>query len=220
MVCPDECPYFSPPDCPEGCRVLAGDLDLCGCRSRPYCFGCPNGCEDVIVNCRECNRDQDCMDVGLCSLDEGCVCSEHLCIKNEEQGEDFNETDCPLLTPPADDFCEDGEVKTQYDDNDCVVGYKCMKKLSNGRDAEIKIMPETASERAIERLGELDFTVELKEVGKGDDIKAVYEVKAKKQGKFLGLFKIKGEVIVNIDSETGEVVSVKKPWWSFLASGI
>jgi len=46
----------------------------------------------------------------------------------------------------------------------------CFKNLSNGRKAEIKIMPETASEKAIERLGELGFTIELKEVGKGDAV--------------------------------------------------
>jgi len=97
---------------------------------------------------------------------------------------------------------------------------KVFMKTSNGRKAEIKIMPETASEKAIERLGELDFNVELKEIGKGEEVKPVYELEGKKQGRFLGLFKIKGEVSAQVSAETGEVVKVGKPWWSFLASGI
>ncbi|MEK6855322.1 MAG: hypothetical protein AABX73_03820 [Nanoarchaeota archaeon] len=91
--------------------------------------------------------------------------------------------------------------------------------LSNGRKAEIKIMPETASQKAIERLGELGFNVTLKEVGSGDKTKAVYELTGNKEGKFLGIFKIIAKVRAQVDAETGDV-KVIKPWWSFLASGI
>lgn len=97
---------------------------------------------------------------------------------------------------------------------------KCYKTLSNGRKAEIKIMPDTASATAIARLGDLGFTIELKEVGKGDDVEPVYELTGNKQGKFLGIFKIMTSEIVQVDAETGEVKKVIKPWWSFLASGI
>lgn len=90
-------------------------------------------------------------------------------------------------------------------------------QLSNGRKAEIKIMPETASTRAKEKLGELGFSVELKEAGTD---KVAYEVSAEKEGKIFGLFKAKGKVSMQVDAESGEVISVKKPWWSFLASGI
>jgi hypothetical protein len=88
--------------------------------------------------------------------------------------------------------------------------------LSNRREAEIKIMPGVASERAIERLGELNFTIELKEVGND---KVAYELTGNKQGKFLGIFKIMGKVQLQVDAETGIVKEIK-PWWSFLASGI
>jgi len=95
----------------------------------------------------------------------------------------------------------------------------CIKKLSNGKNAEIKIMPQTASENAIARLGELNFTIELKEVGRGDDAKVVYELSGNKEGKFLGIFKIMARVKAQIDAETGET-KVIKPWWSFLATKI
>lgn len=95
----------------------------------------------------------------------------------------------------------------------------CKKTLSNGRVADIKVMPVTASEEAIARLGDLGFTITLKEIGKGDNSKPVYELTGKKQGKFLGIFKIMANVKVQVDAETGDV-KIIKPWWSFLASGI
>jgi len=88
--------------------------------------------------------------------------------------------------------------------------------LSNGRKAEIKVMPSSASETAIARLGELNFTVELKETGKGENTKLNYELKAEKNSKILGLFSKKMEVKATINAETGEV-SISKPWWAFLA---
>jgi len=104
-------------------------------------------------------------------------------------------------------------------DKNCGAMTGCRKTLGNGRQAEIKIMPETASARAIERLGELNFKVELKEVGKGNETKAAYELTGNKQGKFLGIFKIMAKVKAQVDAETGDV-KVIKPWWSFLTSGL
>ncbi len=40
-----------------------------------------------------------------------------------------------------------------------------------------------------------------------------------KQGRFLGLFKVKAEVITQIDSDTGEIIFIKT-LVEFLASGI
>ena len=92
--------------------------------------------------------------------------------------------------------------------------------LSNGRKAEIKVMPSTSSERAIEELGELEFNVTLKEVGQGEDARVVYEFIGNKEGKFLGIFKIMARVGAQVDAENGEIVKVIKPWWGFLASGV
>lgn len=92
--------------------------------------------------------------------------------------------------------------------------------LSNGRNAQIKIMPETASQTAIERLRlksctqEENCTIELKEVGKGNETKMAYEIKTKKESRFLGLFKSQATLETQIDVETGEVLKTKKPWWA------
>jgi predicted PilT family ATPase len=96
--------------------------------------------------------------------------------------------------------------------------------LSNGKYANIKIMPDVASEKALERLRvracneSLGCQIELKEVGSGNKTKAAYEVRAEKRAKVLGLFKTKMQVQAQINAENGEVISTKKPWWAFLAT--
>ncbi len=89
--------------------------------------------------------------------------------------------------------------------------------LSNGRNAEVKVMPSTASETALQRLGLKvcepgNCTIELKEVGKGDEAEPAYEIEATTEGKFLGLFKTRAKVKTQVSAETGEVLRVKKPF--------
>jgi len=99
---------------------------------------------------------------------------------------------------------------------------KLKVNLSNGKNVEIKIMPDKASEKAIAALKlhvcseENDCEIELKEVGSGDEAKAVYEIKAQKQVKLLWLFNKKMQVSTEIDADNGDVISTKKPWWGFL----
>jgi len=96
-------------------------------------------------------------------------------------------------------------------------------KLSNGRNAELKIMPNVAAERALERLRlkvcseENNCSLQLKEVGKGNETKLAYEVQVERHMRILGLFKTKAKVKAEVDAENGEVINVKKPWWAFLA---
>lgn len=114
------------------------------------------------------------------------------------------------------------EVTTEENESDHSTRLRA--NLSNGRHAEIKIMPSTASARAIERLKLVNCiasegcTIELKEVGVQNQTKAVYEVKAKKNAKVLGVFNAKMDVEAQVDAETGDVVQTKKPWWAFLAT--
>jgi len=96
-------------------------------------------------------------------------------------------------------------------------------KLSNGRDVEVKIMPDRASERALERLRlkvcseENNCSIELKEVGKGNQTRAAYEVQIERHARILGIFRAKLRNRVQVDAENGEIIRVKKPWWAFLA---
>lgn len=99
---------------------------------------------------------------------------------------------------------------------------KLQVKLSNGLNAEVKVMPNTASETALAKLGakceENNCTIELKEVGTGSQVKSAYEIKTQKQAKVLGLFQVKMQVQAQVDAETGEIIQAKKPWWAFLAT--
>lgn len=101
---------------------------------------------------------------------------------------------------------------------------RLMLNLSNGRNAEIKVMPNVASETALQRLrlrvcsSENNCTIELKEAGLGNQTRAMYQVNAQREAKVLGLFRARMNVQAQIDAETGEVISSKMPWWSFLAT--
>jgi len=103
-------------------------------------------------------------------------------------------------------------------------GTKLKVKLSNGKNSEVKVMPDTASERAIERLSlkncaaENGCSIELKEVGQGEQARVAYEIKAQKEAKVFGMFKAKMQVEAQVDAENGEVIRSNKPWWAFIAT--
>jgi len=93
--------------------------------------------------------------------------------------------------------------------------------LSNGRWALVKYLPDKASDKAAETLGEKcaerNCTLELKEVKVGGKEKLAYEVKTSRDAKTLMFIKSKLPLTAQVDAESGQVISVKKPWWAFLA---
>ncbi len=96
-------------------------------------------------------------------------------------------------------------------------------KLRNGTEAEIKIMPDTASATALERLrlkvcsSDNNCTIQLKDVGNGTNERVQYEVQIERHSKILGIFQSKMQVSVDINAGTGEA-KTHKPWWAFLAT--
>lgn len=80
-------------------------------------------------------------------------------------------------------------------------------------EREVKIMPSTASARAIEVLGAKYDRVELKVVGR----KAVYRFVKNTPAKLFGFIKVTLEVTATVDAEAEGEVKVSRPWWSFLA---
>lgn len=199
--------------CSSNGRVTFSTCILSNCSSQvtycsDVCIDVPIGkCQEEVENESDCVTDDDCPQPN-CVAESNCIGLINKCINekcsiqkiNEIKNETFRKGTCPANTTEE-------------------IG-SCMKLLSNGKKVEIKIMPETASEKAIERLGELGFSVILKEIGKGNEIKSIYEVSGEKEGNFLGLFKTKGKVKVFVDTETGEIIKIEKPWWSFLATKI
>lgn len=93
-------------------------------------------------------------------------------------------------------------------------------RLSSGAEQDINILPDEALKKALEELQTTNgFTFELKEVQKDEKTIAVFEAKAKKTGKILGLFNTQINLETLIDTQTGEIIKTTKPWWSFLMVG-
>ena len=93
--------------------------------------------------------------------------------------------------------------------------------LSNGLQADVKIMPDRASAVALKRLrakcAERNCTIELKEVSRGNKTMLTYEVQTDKDSRLFFIFKKRMMVRASVDAETGEIILSKKPWWAFLA---
>jgi hypothetical protein len=194
----------------EGQSIITPNYKSCcgGLKSISYMHISKSGtCELLNTTLKICSKCGD----NICneSIENKCNCPQD--CKNQETG-CATDADCPQEDCDINSDCEGSVISC--------IGGKCIKDYSNGRKAEVKIMPQTASQTAIDRLGELNFTIELKEVGTGNNKEVVYELTGKKQGKFLGIFKIMATERVQVDAETGEVKKVIKPWWAFLASGI
>jgi len=107
------------------------------------------------------------------------------------------------------------ELETEFEENDSDL----RALTSDGRKHKIKILPDRVSEIAIERLRSKNFTIELKEVLHRNIPRVIYNIETNKNGRFLGIFKLKLKVEGQIDPETGEVIDVVKPWWAFLVTG-
>lgn len=110
------------------------------------------------------------------------------------------------------------------EDDNLTMGRILRAQLSNGKFALVKIMPDTASEKALQRLRiracneTNNCAIQLREVGEGNQTRAVYEMNAEKRFRLLGLFERKAGVRTQIDSETGNAILERKPWWAFIAS--
>lgn len=188
------------------------------------------GCIDRWVctslgKCEDGYRNRTCEEINNCPRSDNKPPLIFKCGKEKEDVPVENIIEEVDKCPEVEVQCPEGtEPDYDYDNSGCHTGTRCMKKMSNGANSEVKLMPERASETAIAMLGihvcseENNCEIELKEVGKLNEMKMVYEVKAEKPGKFLGLIKTRLRVMARIDAETGKVEYTKKPWYSFLVS--
>jgi hypothetical protein len=149
-------------------------------------------------------------------------CGDGICGEKENKcncPEDCNESgeikNCPDSSSVE---CEGGKVVLDEvaDENGCF-NFKCIKELSNGQPAEIKITPGFASEVVSEKVGNLNFNIQLQEAEENSDLKFVYQTDEKeKEVRIFGIFKVKIKVSAQIDALTGET-RIKMPWWSIFA---
>jgi uncharacterized membrane protein YkoI len=77
----------------------------------------------------------------------------------------------------------------------------------------INILPEDAIKIPSMPTKETIKDIELKEEKK----KPVYHIESVKRAKLFFIFPVSVKIETKIDAEAGKIVSVKKPWWSFIA---
>jgi hypothetical protein len=91
--------------------------------------------------------------------------------------------------------------------------------LSDGSSARIRVLPERAKEIALERLRARNVTnLTLEEIRHENIPRVVYNIESNENGRFLGVFKLRLRTQAQIDTETGEIISINRPWWAFLVS--
>jgi len=94
---------------------------------------------------------------------------------------------------------------------------KIRKLLSNNQYKDIKVLPDRASAVAVEKLKtNRNLTLNLIEVGQGNNLSVVYEIQGNTTIKLLGLFKVRAVLTARVDAETGELLEFETPWWYFL----
>ena len=107
------------------------------------------------------------------------------------------------------------EVETELEIEEDEINEKFKVKTSSGAKKLISVLPDDVYKIAMEKLGSEKLDINLNEA----DGKIVYEAETEKDGKIFGIIKKKVKIKAVIDSETGEVLRVKKKWWSFFVIG-
>lgn len=82
---------------------------------------------------------------------------------------------------------------------------------------ELTIMPDTVALATSEKLGGISGIQNIELKDDGENTAPSYEITVTKEAKLFGVIKIPASVTVNINAQTGSVIQIKKPWWSFLA---
>ncbi len=113
----------------------------------------------------------------------------------------------------------EAESELEISQNESADGsVKVKVKTKDGKEKEIKVLPDRASEIAKARLKAKfgNDSLEIKEITHKNTPRVVYHLEGNSSGKFLGIFKSHMNVKTDIDAETGEVVVVNRPWWAFM----
>ncbi|MBU2503593.1 MAG: hypothetical protein KJ879_00875 [Nanoarchaeota archaeon] len=91
---------------------------------------------------------------------------------------------------------------------------------SEGERHRIRVTPEKLRVLIMERLKANNITeFSIDEIEHKNIPRVVYKVNSEHQGRFLGIIKISMKVQTQIDPETGEIIDVNTPWWTFIITG-
>ncbi|MBU0456664.1 MAG: VCBS repeat-containing protein [Nanoarchaeota archaeon] len=171
-------------------------------------------------------------EIGQCPDDcnDDDPCTEDWCEKGE----------CMHAWNPQ---CDKEEIKEKFDEEEKVFEEECERFVDNN-DCEVRecngkiverVCPgendkeereekikkeETKEEKLVKELPPeitKKLNAEIKSV-KADEEKEEYLVEGTRKVKLFGIFSIEEKIKLKVSFKTGEVISVKKPWWDFIAS--
>ena len=107
-------------------------------------------------------------------------------------------------------------VKEKFEDNKT----KLKAKLSTGAEQDIIVLPDEALQIALNELQSTHgFVFEIAETVVDGQLEAVFKAKATMPGKLLGIFNTEIDLETLIDTQTGEIIQTRRPWWAFLIVG-
>lgn len=175
------------PICNPPC-LLSGNI--CSCPTEPS-KSCPINCtcEGETVTCRTLETKP--IEAKIASIESG------IRIASIEKSADG----LSIKTPGGQAITKEKLIVTQ----------DSLAVQTSGGSQEIKILPEEAflKTKDITSLKEVRLVVEA--------TNAVYSISGTKQAKILFLIPVEYETVTKVDVQTGQVLSVSKPWWTFLA---
>ncbi len=92
-------------------------------------------------------------------------------------------------------------------------GGKVYGIFKNNETREVRVLPDQVREKIREKLlSELeDEEIELDEEG-------VYRLRARQRVRLFSLIRLRERIRAEIDSETGEILRIRRAWWSFFAT--
>lgn len=188
---PNPCSYFK---CPEKtqCSVAESDPGQVMC----FCVG---------PECPATSGDEDTVSYDL---------QTKTVIHTVRQGEQPVSHDISLrkTTPGNKGILETTFASVEYSNELTVKESKLFMKTSVG-EKPINVMPEDAVAVSETPNTESIKKIELKEEAQ----KPIYSVKGIKQAKLFFIIPVSMQIETKISAESGSTVSIKKPWWSFLA---
>ena len=103
-----------------------------------------------------------------------------------------------------------GDVEVQSVEQITIRDSKLFMKTDEG-EKQINVLPEQAISSSELSKSEVN-KIELKKEGQIP----IYFIEGSKPVKFLGLFSVTMNIQSSVNVENGSVISVNKPWWSFL----
>jgi hypothetical protein len=207
-------------DCPEGCKCdantvtcptgppIACSAPVCKDNKKPYFTGQYDNNKCMIYKCYETDCPKDCIcEANTVSCKTSIPINAEITTAKGDISISFEKVSAEKIS------VKEGLATIQTAKKLIIEEKKLMMETSKG-NKEVKVMPSTASETALNQLRLKGYTIELKDTGK-----PVYEVTGKKDVKVLGLFKSEMTITSTIDAQTGAVEKTTKPWWGFMASG-